>query len=272
MSENTEKRIEELVSDREKFTDFVYTPLHEAIAELKRRQTDAKLNAYLASLPMEVPEILKNKPSAVLFRHIATPNYEIRRFLHIVSVLADLQPLFLEYTEDKFTNRNECKFSLGKISLYKGMNKKEEPIYEKINIIDINESNCQPISSIKTVWGQSLVDFHHELFLTCFPDYKDNICDFSSWVSQNGKSAKDYYKLFLSLFIKNGILFENFLTENSELSFTKQVVLPAIIEIVEETGVKPLIVALEPTEIEGKHFWQAHPFETGEILAKKMVK
>jgi hypothetical protein len=263
-------KIKELMSDHDKFNALVYTPLNAALEEIKCRQSNKKLEAYVEALPMEIPNFMKDRMNAVLFRHLATPNYEIRRFIHIVSALdGQLTPIILEYKDDKFTNLNECKFYLGKICLYKGKNKLGESLFEFEKIIDINDSNCKPISSIKTFWGQSLVDFHHELFFSNFPYLKDNVFDFSTWLHNNGHSAKAYYKLFLSLFLQNNILLENFLLEGRESVFIREVILPSILEITKEAGVKPLIVALEPTDIEGDKFWHAHAYEIKEYIQKK---
>jgi hypothetical protein len=218
-----------------------------------------------------VPEIMRGRKSMVLFRHIATPNYEIRRFLIAADALEVLHPIIFEYTADKFNNRNDWKYSLGRISLHRGTNKKGEQMFECKNVIDFNLSNNKPIRSINTHWNQSLVDFHHEIFTKGYPHLKNNIFDLSDWLHKFGCSAKDYYKSFLTLFLKDGILFENFLLEGKELAFTKEIILPALIEIEKETGFKPLIVALEPTEIEGDQFWLAHPYHEKAFIERKIV-
>jgi hypothetical protein len=273
MDDETKIQIEGLMSDRKKFNDFVYTSFKEAISELNNRQDHSKLGEYTDNfLDKHAPEIMRGKKSMVLFRHIATPNYEIRRFLIAADALEVLHPIIFEYTADKFTNRNDWKYSLGRISLHKGTNKKGEQIFECKNVIDFNQCNNKPIHSINTHWNQSLVDFHHEIFTKGYPTLKNNVFDLSSWLHEFGSSAKDYYKPFLTLFLKNGILFENFLLEGKELSFTKEIILPTLIEIAKETGHKPLIVALEPTEIEGDQFWLAHPYQEKEFIEGKMKK
>jgi len=267
------KFIEELISDQKKFNDFVYTPINEALKEIKLRQQDKKIDEHIKSSLIEIPAVFEGKPKAVMFRNITTPNYEIKWFVDIVELLKGaLNPLFLEYTQDQFNNRNEMKFSLAKMMLHKGKNKKSEPIFEHRNIININDSNCKAISSIKTIWGQSFVDFHHELFLNEFPDFKNNIFDFSNWVKENGHTPKEYYKLFYLFFLKHGILFENYRLKSEEFSFIKEVILPAFIKVLRDTGVKPLIVVIQPTEIEEGKFWQAYPCKIKDLLKNKSDK
>lgn len=260
----------ESLLDRNAFNAHVYMHWDEALAELHARQSDEKLSAYVASLlPDGLPDKMRGKLNMVLFRHIATPNYEVSRFLMAADALEELNPLILEYTKDKFNNRNDWKFSLAKLRFNKGTNKLGEHIYEAKTIIDINAANNVPISSVNTTWGQSLVDFHHELFGDAYPTFKEQASDISEWLHAHGSSAKDYYKAFLALFLKDGILFENFLMDSKEYEFTKEIILPALLELEAETGYKPLIVALEPTDIEGDDFWLSHPISRKEHIVNK---
>lgn len=263
--------IEELVADHDSFAAFLYSPWEEALQELNKRRNDTLLEAYVKSkLPTGIPEIMRNEKSMVLFRHLATPNFEMHRFLAVADSLRELYPCILEYTADKFNDRNMPKYFLGKLCFHKGMNSKSEAIWESVRIIDFNGSNNKPISSISTIWGQSLVDFHHELFLKSFPYASKYFSDISEWLHGIGPTAKDYYKAVLCLFIRDGVLFENFFLDKKEISFTRNVILPAFLEIYQETGVKPLIVTLAPTEIEGDQFWHSYPYTQKGIVDEKM--
>jgi len=263
--------IDATLSNREIFNALVYTPWDEALKELERRQNDPALDAYLErTLPNGIPEAMRGKKSMVLFRNVATSNYEIHRFIIAADSLSGLKPLILEYTQDKFNDRNEAKYFLGKLCFHKGMNKNGEAVWESIRIMDFNASNNVPLNEVKTLWGQTLVDFHHELFERSFPRQTDRVVDVSEWVRSFGGRAKDYYKPFFSLFLRGGILFENYLLDSKEGPFTKEVILPALTEIMQETGLKPLIVALEPTHIEGDQFWYAHPLRDMVITRQKL--
>lgn len=245
--------IESVINNRQKFNELLYTPIDEAIAELKKRSKDDSIKS-----PFEIPSAFKNGLKAVLHRQLVTPNYEVLRFVSIADGM-ELDPVFFEYTADKFVTENDWKYKLGCQSFYFGQGKKGGIKVKDCKVIDFNKSNGKKISEVKTLWGQPLIDFHHELFLNRFPYLKDNIFDGSEWYKKNGGNAKEYYKPFLSFFIKHGILFENFLLDYKELAFTKEVFLPAFLEIQKETGLKPLVVALEPTETEEDVFWLSHP-------------
>jgi len=251
--------IDRLVSDKETFDKFVYTPLEEAVIEIKRRREDKALSKYVEkSIAGEIPDPLKKGEHIVLHRQLVTPNYEVLRFMIIADAL-DLEPIFFEYPQDKFVTENEWKYALTHMRFFSGVGKKGGEKTQSVNVIDFNASNGKKIEKIKTLWGQSLVDFHHELFLQRFPNFKCKFIDGSQWYSKNGGIAKKYYKPFLSLFLKNSLLFDNFLTNHKEILFTKEILLPAFIDIMNETGLKPLIIALEPTEIESEEFWVRYP-------------
>ncbi len=228
--------------------------------ELLERERDKQLEEYVEkSLPDGLPDAMKGHKTFALFRHLATSNYEIHRFAMVADAFPEFKPLILEFAEDKFNDRNEWKYFLGKLRFHKGVDKHGQPIVEHLGIINFNESNNKPISSLHTHWGERFVDFHHRLFNTSFPQLKDNVYDLSDWLKNIAPSAKEYYKTFFTLFLRDGILFENFIPEGKEFTFTRDVILPALLEIQEETGKKPLVVALEPTDIEGDQFWLSHP-------------
>lgn len=264
---------EDILSSRDAFNAFVYLSWEDAIAELERRQGNRALEEYVEkTVTAGIPEIMKGKKSAVIFRHIATTNYEVHRFLVAADALKEhgLQPLILEYTKDKFTNRNVWKFSLAKLSFHKGHSKTNEMLVENKTIIDINDSNFKPLDTITTHWGQGFVDFHHEMFYKTFPHMEGHVHDLSDWLQKAGPAPKEFYKSFFALFLRNGILFENFLIEDDEYDFTHEIILPAILELAEESGFKPIIVALEPTEIEGDRFWLSHPIARMQHVSEKL--
>lgn len=270
MKENPD--IDYLLSNRDAFNDLIYTPVMEAVEELKKRWEDIELKDKISDyLNNDVPEPLINGYGAVFFRQIITPNYELRRFMSVPDVL-DLKPVFWEYHNDKFTSNNSVKHSLGKIPTHKGVGKKGGAKIDYDNVIDFNKSNGRKMKEVETLWGQSLVDFHHELLESVVPNSKNYIFDASEWFAKKNGTAKNYYKSYIALFVRNAILFENFVLEKDELEFTRDIFLPAFFDIWKTTGKKPIIVALEPTEIEGEIFWMCHPPEViNNILTKKRI-
>jgi hypothetical protein len=252
----------DLLMNKVAFNSFVYTPLEDALTELNRRWNNIPLRSFVEThLEADIPEVIKGGSKLVYSRHVVTPNYEVRRFLSISDAL-DMHALFWEYHSDKFTPNNKCKYHLGRMSFYKGMGRNGGSKLEHEFIVDFNMSNGKPISSIKTLWNEFLPDFHHSLFNGKFKGANYDFFDASAWFKRNGPRAKSYYKKFMGFFLCHGILFDNFLFDNSEIEFVKEIFLPAFMHVYATTSYKPLIVALEPTEIEEDEFWLCHPHET----------
>lgn len=273
-SNNIEERdfIAELLADKAKFDAYVYTPINEAINELAKRESDKSIIEYCSQLPpFQLPHGTTKKFMAIT-RNVATPNYEMHRFAICADVLKDLEPYVLEYTEDKYAHVNELKYMLGQLHFHKGFDKNTNPIIEKKGVIDMNHANGKKFREVRTKWGQTLIDFHHEFFYSRFPHMKECHFDISLWLKNFGATAPEYYEQYLSIFLMNGILFENFLFTNGEMVLCEKVVLPAIISIEKKTGKRPLIVGLEPTKQEGDKFWNSYPPNTIDFVREKLDK
>lgn len=249
-----------LLDDHKAFDEFVYTDIDTAVKELHRRQQDPQLKKKVEKFfkKVGIPEpFLDPKGRLVLFRQLATPNIEASRFL-IASDSIGIEPLFLEYYKDKFTPNNYTKKYLGKLAFYAGTGKKGGHIVEYLKIIDFNNSNGKKIEEVKTLKEQSLIDFHHSLFSLQGHSHinKEHFFDASSWFKTCGGKASSYYYFYIALMIQNGILFENFMpTDKSERDFVNKVFLKNFILIKNYFNLKPIIVALNPTEIENEEFW-----------------
>ncbi|HUD01590.1 MAG TPA: hypothetical protein VMR37_04640 [Rhabdochlamydiaceae bacterium] len=167
--------IDELVNDREKFNAFVYTPVEEAVTELKRRREDKALEKKVSELlGGDIPKPFLDGPRAVLFRQLATPNYEVRRFVSIADGVEDMRPCFWEFYDDKFTSNNEWKYSLGRMGFYFGRSANGTPRVQKKSVVVFEKFDGKKISSVETIWGQSLVSFHHELFKNTYIPLSDD--------------------------------------------------------------------------------------------------
>ncbi len=259
--------VDEIIKNNDLFNDFVYTPLSLALKILEERKKDVNLISKVHDLlNNNIPELLKNNKCGIMARQIATPNHENKRFISIAKDNS-LCPVFLEYFDDKFTSNNKYKHSLGQIKVFKNKNKNGEFTFKKINIVEFNSHNGKKLREVKTVWGESLVDFHKRLF--DLSDIKDfHFLNEVDWYEKNDEKLIDFYTNFFILLTCYGILFENFLSSNdSEGDFTRNIVIPTIKKVVELTGVKPLIVPSEPLDMEDEDFWYYHE---NEIIEKAM--
>jgi len=240
------------------FDSFVYfDSLDAAIKELHRRKSDTvlqeKINKYFHDIG--IPDQFAGNPPLVLFRQVASPNIETSRFI-IAADGVGMKPLFLEYYQDKFTSNNDWKRSIGRLAFFEGIGKKGGMKITNKMAIDFTANDGKLFSNIRTFWGESVIDFHHRLLSFNYKHIQENnFFDGSDWFKRRGDGAGNYYKQVLALFISNGILLENFVLENKEYEFTKTVFLPIFNQLTKHFGVKPIIVALSPTEIETAEFW-----------------
>jgi hypothetical protein len=243
--------------------DFLYTPIEDAIDILYTRQRQ-----HLALPIIDVPEPLKPNLyslynpyplTAVLCRHVATPNFEMRRVIELCEKYP-LNLLILTFQEDKFSTNNTCKYALGHMGFFNGFGRNggEKICYR--TVINFNHYDGYLLRECKTIRGESFVKFHHDLLLQGFPELNvNNIFDNSAWFIEQHAKAGNLYREFLKMFLKHAILFETFVLSGSELDFTINKVLPAFQEIVDNFGMKPLIVATDPPDTEGDNYWQLYP-------------
>lgn len=255
--------------------DDLLTPLPEALAELEIRRRDPvlkkKIQDYIGD---NVPSYFKGAPVLYLARHLATPNFETVRFSHLLQTY-DLPVIIGQDTRDKFVPQNILKWSLCRLPVYIGTSHKDGQLlerFQKMTIVDFNTASGKPFSEIHTLWGQKLVDFHAELCAR-YLDQRVQIEDDAAWIDKNRRGdLLGHYKNFLTLFVMHGILFEDFLSENSEeRRFVETVLRPAFSHVEKVFGVRPLITHLQPTSIESELFWMAYPAGVLDIIKEKMA-
>lgn len=230
--------------------------MHEAVEELQFRRTENKCLKACNRLE----HLLLSRRFAVLFRQIATPNYEMHRFVQLTAEVG-LFPLVLEYHKDKFVGCNPDKYALGRLLFHGGKGRKGGDKIKALPIIDIEDSNGLAFYDVRTRSGESLIAFHHQLLAACVSLPAILRCDISEWLNVHGPSARQYYQQFLSLFVRHAVLFESFLQTGSDGQFTSEIVVPAICSAQERYGHRPLICRLDPPESEGAPFWLQYPSE-----------
>lgn len=255
--------------------DDLMTPFPQVLEELKRRAKDTKLHDdVLTYLSGDLPDYFKDGPVLYLARHIATPNFETLRFLHLTEPLS-MKTVIGQDSKDRFVAHNPLKKALGKLSICTAITQKEGKLneqFQNISIFDFNTENGKAFKDIRTFWGEPLVDFHLNLFGT-FAKHGASIIDDGEWIDRNHRGdLLEHYKKFLALFIVNGILFEDYLVEDKqEGEFITNVLRPAFEHVERELGVRPLITQLTPTSIESGNFWLSYPKEVLEIVEEKMT-
>jgi uncharacterized protein len=254
MTESKKKKNEEELNIND-----IYTPLSVAKEEIWRRWNDKELTKKLNKFfKNDKSSFVKGSPKAFLVRNVTSPNKEFFRFLDIASGL-ELEENFLEFTKDKFTANNDLKYHLGKCFFFSGLGKNGGNKLSTMRIINFNTAEGKSFDKIDTIFGNNLVDFHHFLIEECLPNFKSKIIDISEWLSKKGSISSSFYSNYLAFFIRNGVLFENFLMDGTEAELTKNVVIPAIKKLENMFGVRPLIVPLLPLEDASDPYWCYYP-------------
>jgi hypothetical protein len=244
--------------DLEKQVSEMYTPLSVAKKEIWRRWNDKELRKKVEDfLGKDLPEVYKRKPKCSFFRFITTPNLEFQ-LAYDMAKLENLELVFMEFLSDKFCTRNQDKLYLGKMVFYHEKNGENESIKHRKKVIDIEKCENKCFKDIKTLWGEDFIKFHRRLTSKKYGKIKNfDVSNFKT----NGENAYEVYLKVFSLFVCNGILFENYFVSSNkdERKFTSDVIIPAFKKINEIFGIKPLIVPLVNREEDGYLFWQFYP-------------
>lgn len=254
-----------------KSTDEIYTPIREAMIELSRRRNDPILQEKIKEFfGKNSFHPLADNPKAVLSRPVATPNFELSNFI-LQAEMVGLDPLIVEYP-GKLTAKNKDKYHLCMMYTRNGRSKNGIHIVKKTKIVDISVHEGDEIKDTKTIsHGASLIDFHHKLLNHEYPHLMDSVVDFTEWFSSTRNTPDSYYLYYLSLFITNGILFENFFFNDAEEDkFIYEKLMPSFKKVEELFGCKPLIVPLLPLENERSHSWLYYP-ESIEKTARDLI-
>ena len=242
----------------------LYTPLENAAAELRTRR-----GASVLAVRTPLERHLFDGHYAVLFRQIATPNFELERFVSL-ALSAGLTPMVLEFQRDKFVTRNPIKYALARMGFHAGTGRKGGSRLRFISVADLHATDGRLLCHALTSWGQRLVLFHHELLeerqsLSCI-----ELFDGSEWFLSHGGGARSYYAAFLSLFVRHAVLFESFLFTLHEHQFTSEIVLPSFDAVFAQHGLRPIVCRLDPPESEGFPYWLQYPDALHEsVLARR---
>ncbi|MFA5745064.1 MAG: hypothetical protein WC887_02515 [Candidatus Paceibacterota bacterium] len=241
----------------------LYTEPDDALQDFHKRRKDVALKEMVRkNLGASAEGILKmlDQPHALFFRQIATPTHETLRFLKCAKEMG-LKPLILEYYEDKFvSSENRSKRLLGKMPIYQYTGSDGRDMVQYETVCDFNSSTGKTFNEITCFNGEGLIHFHHRLFQKNTGLNPKTCCfDASEWFRLAGDSADEYYEPFFTLFIRDAVLFENFMPLRSENAFTKTVIIPTFEKLKKQYGVAPIIVRLLPENEEMRLFWDSYP-------------
>ncbi len=246
--------------ERDHYYSKIYTPLDEIRGEIEKRRSDPVLTKKVQDFFRENAfEAMSKGPFAVMSTSIATPNMEMERFLSFANEI-NLPPLILEYP-DKFVAKNLHKYHLCKLFFLKNLKtEKRISTVHTLKLVDFNKEEGRVFTDIRTNWGEKIITTHHKFLFSKHPSLVGSILDFSIWFKKSRASSDYYYLYYISLFIRDGVLFENFLVDDKEeAQFFHDKFYPSFIRAQELFGVKPIICQLLPSESEKSSFWYSYP-------------
>jgi hypothetical protein len=235
-----------------------YTPISEAIELARHRKSDHTLRARIEkSIRGDIPSHFSmTEPILYLSRHIATPNYETLRFIEIAKPY-QLPLIIGQDRKAKFVSKNPTKRCLGKLSVVSGMTRYQDEILENFTVVNFNEVDGKPFTSIETIFKDNIVDFHNNLLHEVYPK-EVTVVDEDAWVDSHfrGDLGKQYEEI-LSLCVVHGVLFESF--PDDEIEFFNEIFVPAFDAVTKKFGHKPLVVEHISDEMELERDWNSYP-------------
>lgn len=243
-----------------------YLTLSEAVAELERRRKDLTLRACVEEyLDGDIPECFEDGPILYLARHVATPNQETRAFLELAEHLG-YRAVVGQDPDDLFVSHNSLKRSLGKLPIVQGVSHDGKEIIQYVTIIDFNTANGKRLKDVKTFAGTPLIAFHNDLF-THVMGKQPIISNDDTWIDrQHRGDMMEHYKRFLALFAVHGILFEYFLTHDTdEQKLVAEIIVPAFDHVHDVLGVTPLITPPVSPSTDQRN-WESYPGHVFDIV------
>lgn len=233
----------------------IYTRLCDIENEIKKRRDDIELKDKLENFWGEnKPNFIKADTRLVISKPLITPNIEFKYFIDLAREF-DREVSLFEYLNGKFVGINDEKKHLGKMYFYHGKGKKHGNIINKINILDFSSQEGKTLKDVALSNGKKIKDFHREMLENKFPNTQLDIQDISEWFDKT-KNIDEYYVFYLSLFLRDFVLFENFIFDDKEESkFTLKRFMPSFEKVEKIFGYKPLIVPLLPHEEEKSKTW-----------------
>lgn len=250
--------IDDYTYKTDKIISELFCPsIDEAVAEIENRRKNPDLAKKVAGyLQNDLPEhFSRSKPIFYLSRHLATPNFEIEQVIEITKP-HDLTLVIGEDIKGIFVANNELKISLAKLPVVSGLSRSGDEIIQNVTIVDFSTNQGKPMNEILTKSGETLPEFHHNLFKSVYPNLPE-IVDESQWIDRNNRNnIREQYKKMLALLCVHGIMFESYMPNESK--FVLEVVKPAFDAIEKEIGVRPLIVEHISPDLELTRNWNSY--------------
>jgi hypothetical protein len=197
------------------------------------------------------------RPRAILFRQIATPNYELRRFLRRCA-RSGYAAVILQYYADRMSCHNTFKRNLVTPAFLEGFSRNGQPIFRRHTLANVEAVDQLKLADV-LISGRTLPSIHADLLSLALPAERMELVEGSHWFGMYPSGARDYYVDLFSALSGDLLLFEDFLTNKEESVFFDRVVRPAFDTACSILGKRPLIRPLCENRRVSSPLWYAYP-------------
>lgn len=196
----------------------------------------------------------------LLMRGLATPNFELLRFLDVARKLRR-PPLIGFSPHDWFTpSVNASKRALGRLRVQKAQTPHGAAFARPFNIVDLNAAGRKRMDKVACGDGTSLPEFHARLCAHVLGDGFASSC-MNTTDFRRDDPSRPYYERIFALLTCVGVLAESYVIHGPEQSFTEDIVLPAFEACERRFEARPMIVPLLPAGTEMDPYWESYPPE-----------
>lgn len=202
--------------------------------------------------------MLKDQPIAILFRQVATPNYETAWFARKARHYG-FRPVIIEHRADRFSVHNSYKRSLVTPRVVMGRSRHGHAIVRQQKLVEHNSAEGRPLETIVTASGENLVAYHHRKLHALMGPQAPVVIDLSEIMSTAMCGPSVYYVDVFKLTTGRAVLFEDFVVDEATNSFFMRIVKPAYDLALSSTGGRPKIVKLTHGRRAESPLWNSYP-------------
>lgn len=198
------------------------------------------------------------RPVALLFRQVATPNYELISFVRRAR-RHGFEPVVVEHALDRFSVHNAAKRALVTLPVVVGLDCRGRAILRRQNLVEHNSADGRPLGGIVLRTGESLTGFHRRKLHEVMGRAAPRRVELGDLVASAADGAAAYYGDVFRLLGGRVALFEDFVTDAQTARFFERIVRPAYDQAVLDLGRRPQITRLMNGRRASSPLWNAYP-------------
>lgn len=197
-------------------------------------------------------------PVALLFRQVASPNYELLSFVRKAR-RHGFEPVVVEHSTDRFSVHNPSKRALATLPVVVGLDCRGRAILRRHKLVEHNSADCRPLDAILLPSGESLTGFHRRRLGELLGPAAPRRVELRELVPRAADGAAAYYHDVFRLLSGRVVLFEDFVTDAQTARFFDRTVRPAYGQALRDMGQRPQIARLMNGRRASSPLWNAYP-------------